>query len=172
MDKKVSVLIIFSIAVVITIGVSFFLRNKAARPIACTMEAKLCPDGTAVGRIGPRCEFAACPGEKIGGGAAVIRGTVTVGPICPVERVDMPCKTPPEAYTSREVILYAADGITVVKQLNFDPDGTYRFEVSAGVYILDIPRPGVGGSKDLPQTVSIKPGETVEVNFSIDTGIR
>ena len=29
--------------------------------IACTMEAKICPDGTAVGRTGPNCEFAACP---------------------------------------------------------------------------------------------------------------
>ena|SRR3990167_3016937 len=27
----------------------------------CTMEALICPDGTAVGRIGPNCEFAACP---------------------------------------------------------------------------------------------------------------
>ncbi len=32
-------------------------------PVACTMEAKLCPDGSAVGRSGPNCEFAACPGE-------------------------------------------------------------------------------------------------------------
>ncbi len=28
---------------------------------ACTMEAKLCPDGSAVGRSGPNCEFAPCP---------------------------------------------------------------------------------------------------------------
>lgn len=28
---------------------------------ACTMEAKICPDGTAVGRTGPNCEFAPCP---------------------------------------------------------------------------------------------------------------
>jgi len=39
-------------------------------PIACTQEAKLCPDGSAVGRTGPHCEFAECPaststGEKI-----------------------------------------------------------------------------------------------------------
>lgn len=27
----------------------------------CTQEAKLCPDGTAVGRTGPNCEFAPCP---------------------------------------------------------------------------------------------------------------
>src|SRR3989338_9585624 len=29
--------------------------------IACTQEAKICPDGTAVGRTGLNCEFAACP---------------------------------------------------------------------------------------------------------------
>ncbi|MDP3880664.1 MAG: hypothetical protein Q8Q32_00575, partial [bacterium] len=33
----------------------------------CTMEAKLCPDGSAVGRTGPNCEFAQCPGQ--GGGS-------------------------------------------------------------------------------------------------------
>lgn len=31
------------------------------QPVACTMEAKVCPDGSYVGRVGPRCEFAACP---------------------------------------------------------------------------------------------------------------
>ncbi|MFV8755282.1 hypothetical protein ACNOYE_32430 [Nannocystaceae bacterium ST9] len=28
---------------------------------ACTRDAKICPDGSAVGRGGPDCEFAACP---------------------------------------------------------------------------------------------------------------
>jgi len=32
------------------------------KPIGCTMEAKMCPDGvTYVGRTGPKCEFEACP---------------------------------------------------------------------------------------------------------------
>jgi hypothetical protein len=31
--------------------------------VACTMDAKMCPDGSAVGREGPNCEFAPCPGE-------------------------------------------------------------------------------------------------------------
>lgn len=31
-------------------------------PVACTEEAKICPDGSAVGRTGPNCEFAPCPG--------------------------------------------------------------------------------------------------------------
>ncbi len=32
-------------------------------PVACTEDAKVCPDGSAVGREGPDCEFPACPGE-------------------------------------------------------------------------------------------------------------
>jgi hypothetical protein len=31
--------------------------------VACTEDAKLCPDGSAVGRVPPACEFAPCPGE-------------------------------------------------------------------------------------------------------------
>lgn len=30
-------------------------------PKTCTMEAKMCPDGSYVGRTGPNCEFTACP---------------------------------------------------------------------------------------------------------------
>jgi len=37
------------------------LSVKTAGGVACTEEAKLCPDGTAVGRTGPNCEFAPCP---------------------------------------------------------------------------------------------------------------
>jgi len=36
-----------------------------SQEIGCTLEAKICPDGTAVGRSGPSCEFAPCPGGNI-----------------------------------------------------------------------------------------------------------
>ncbi len=39
-------------------------REGWNKPVACTEEAKLCPDGSAVGRTGPNCEFAPCPGEE------------------------------------------------------------------------------------------------------------
>lgn len=32
-------------------------------PTACTMEARQCPDGSYVGRTGPQCAFAPCPGN-------------------------------------------------------------------------------------------------------------
>lgn len=57
------------ILLVLGIG-GFFYRNALERPvpaadnpnaIACTADAKLCPDGSAVGRTSPDCRFAACP---------------------------------------------------------------------------------------------------------------
>lgn len=38
------------------------LFSSTNTEVACTMEAKMCPDGvTYVGRQGPKCEFSACP---------------------------------------------------------------------------------------------------------------
>ena len=41
-------------------------RDTAANAnnAACPEDARLCPDGTAVGRIGPDCEFRRCPGGR------------------------------------------------------------------------------------------------------------
>mgnify|MGYP001613328354 FL=1 len=36
-------------------------KKDGADAVACTMDAKLCSDGSYVGRIPPACEFAACP---------------------------------------------------------------------------------------------------------------
>lgn len=42
---------------------TFKFLDTSPTPIskACTMEAKICPDGSSVGRSGPNCEFAPCP---------------------------------------------------------------------------------------------------------------
>jgi len=32
-----------------------------SKPVFCTMEVKLCPDGSYVGRVAPNCEFKKCP---------------------------------------------------------------------------------------------------------------
>lgn len=53
-----------ALAVVLLIGAAtyaFWTNKYAPRQKACTLEAKLCPDGSAVGRTGPNCEFAPCP---------------------------------------------------------------------------------------------------------------
>ena len=37
-------------------------KDATATPVGCTEEAKVCDDGSTVGRSGPACEFEACPG--------------------------------------------------------------------------------------------------------------
>ena len=41
----------------------FLVGCNKSNNVACTEDAKICPDGTAVGRIPPNCEFAECPEE-------------------------------------------------------------------------------------------------------------
>ncbi len=38
--------------------------SSSSSALPCTMEAKICPDGSSVGRTGPNCEFAACSGAR------------------------------------------------------------------------------------------------------------
>lgn len=40
-------------------------ENDTTAPVACTQEAKLCSDGSSVGRGGPHCEFVQCPKEDL-----------------------------------------------------------------------------------------------------------
>jgi hypothetical protein len=58
-------IIIIAVVIVAIVGIIaiWFLIKGGEEPVACTMDAKLCPDGSYVGRTGPDCEFASCPGE-------------------------------------------------------------------------------------------------------------
>lgn len=40
-------------------------RGFLSKKTACTEEVMICPDGTAVGRVGPNCEFAPCPTPQL-----------------------------------------------------------------------------------------------------------
>lgn len=50
------------VGLVIAAAVSWWADHRTSTGgYACTQDAKQCPDGSYVGRVGPRCEFAACP---------------------------------------------------------------------------------------------------------------
>ena len=57
------------IALIVLIGIGGLVYRNAvehpSEPIACPMDAKLCPDGTAVGRTGLSCTFPACPSPNV-----------------------------------------------------------------------------------------------------------
>jgi hypothetical protein len=45
--------------------IAFNYYKNTEKPVACTLEAKLCSDGSSVGRTGPNCEFTLCPHEDL-----------------------------------------------------------------------------------------------------------
>ncbi len=62
--------ILLALALIVIAGVVYFLWTKPVVPgmeedqVVCTQDAMECPDGSYVGRSGPNCEFAACPGDE------------------------------------------------------------------------------------------------------------
>lgn len=58
-------MMIVAVLITLVVLILFFisLPTRPSAPVACTLDAKLCPDGSSVGRVGPNCEFAPCPGE-------------------------------------------------------------------------------------------------------------
>jgi len=55
-----SAILLGAALVFILLGGVFYYEHLAPRSVACTAEAKICPDGSAVGRSGPNCAFAPC----------------------------------------------------------------------------------------------------------------
>lgn len=56
------VAVIFTIVLLVFLSLILFFSHSES--MACTMEAKLCPDGSYVGRTGPNCEFISCPEDR------------------------------------------------------------------------------------------------------------
>lgn len=109
------------------------------------------------------------PGQAMG----VLAGQVTIGPLTPVEIQGWPTPTPPpEIYAGRKILIFAEDGQTEISQVSIEPDGTYRVELPAGTYVVDINRLGIDRAAGLPQTVQIDSGGVTRLDVDIDTGIR
>ena len=105
-----------------------------------------------------------------------LSGNVTVGPLSPVERIGVsPTPPPSEVFTSRSLIVYAADGTTKVADVPVRAAGlygTYSVSLKPGTYVLDVPHAGIGHASPLPKTIIIEGGKTTIVDVDIDTGIR
>ncbi len=99
-----------------------------------------------------------------------VSGVVTIGPICPVQTVGRPCNTPPDMYTSREVVVYDQSG-GIVSRIRLDELGKYTVTLPPGTYSLDVV-PWSGINKSVPKQVVVFANQNIGVDFNIDTGIR
>jgi len=102
-----------------------------------------------------------------------LEGTVTVGPLTPVQRESEPPPTvPPQVYTSRRLIISSADGGREIARIQFAADGTYQATLPAGRYQVDLQPNGIDRANQLPAAVDIEADQITRLDVSIDTGIR
>lgn len=81
MTKNLAIVLLFLLLCAIAgVGIYSITSNRPTPPVfACTMDALVCPDGSAVGRTGPNCAFAACPtGGRISGTFVTKNGSSTL----------------------------------------------------------------------------------------------
>lgn len=76
MNKKLTLPIVAVGLLAVIFGINQYHKPTMKTPeqTSCTMEALMCPDGSAVGRSGPSCAFTACPNQPW------IEGTLKQGP--------------------------------------------------------------------------------------------
>ena len=105
-------------------------------------------------------------------GTGTLRGTMTIGPVCPVEQVDKPCKPTAEMLAARKIFVYASNRTSLIATLT--PDGTGNFSASLpqGEYWVDMAHQRVGGISGVPTAVHMIAGGSVTLTIDIDTGIR
>jgi hypothetical protein len=105
----------------------------------------------------------------------ILKGTVSIGPICPVETdpIDPGCLPTAETFKAYPVYVWTPNMKKRVAQLDPELDGSFSMDLAPGDYVIDLgnEQNALGGS-NLPQKVDIEPSGTVLISIEIDTGIR
>jgi hypothetical protein len=102
-----------------------------------------------------------------------LEGHVTIGPLAPALREGEQEPTPsPEMYAQRQIVILSSRGSREFKRVQIDPNGNYAVTLPAGVYTVDINHIGIDTADGLPTEVEILPDATIQLDISIDTGIR
>jgi hypothetical protein len=112
--------------------------------------------------------MAACGSQQPGAGsrASLVVGTVVAGPVSPVARPGEPATRP----VSRATV-EARRGSDIVVVARTDASGRYELTLEPGSYDI-LAKADRYFSKEPGKTITISSGETITVNFVLDTGIR
>lgn len=147
--------------------------------IFCTMDAKMCPDGSYVGRVPPNCEFAKCPNSDGGqdipspetSGSQGIQGIVLLGPTCPVASnpPDPQCADKPY---STGLVVTTADGRRTIMEFQSDEMGIFRVQLPTGDYKINSGANSSTFPRCATDTIKVISGAYTETTVNCDTGIR
>lgn len=106
----------------------------------------------------------------------MLKGKISIGPICPVETIppDPNCLPTLETYKAWATDVWTLNKSSKLATINPLLDGTYQIGLPAGMYVIDfdVTQTNHVGSSNIPSIISIANGDTTSFNINIDTGIR
>lgn len=112
--------------------------------------------------------------NKLGGG--VLKGKISIGPLCPVETIppQPQCLPTMDTYKAWQTSVWDLKETTKVVNITPDLSGNYQLTLPAGEYMVDfedilklrIQHTG------LPVKIKINNGDSTRLDINIDTGIR
>lgn len=111
---------------------------------------------------------AAVPGASSQG---TVKGSVVLGPVCPVERIPPDPNCAPRAYKTQITVSRNIETPEKFMTLATNASGTFSVSLPAGEYVLH----PVGGSvypRCEEKLVEVSAGATTDVVINCDTGIR
>jgi hypothetical protein len=172
-----TILIVGVIAVTSVTAFVLYHKKDTSSQVACTAEAKICPDGTSVYRVGPKCEFKDCPVSSSASTSTPIKpvskkgfavGYVTLSPNCPVESIDNKDVCGEKPFSSL-VDISGAHNFNI--ELHTDTNGKFYATLPVGIYTFMIHINALYPACE-SKTVLIEGGVISNINIHCDTGIR
>jgi hypothetical protein len=167
-------IVILAIIIIVgtVVGYEYSVKSRAPSPTpTVSPTSSPTPSSIPTLNIKPRASVSTTPNNS-----ASLWGHATIGPFCPVEKLNSPCPVPSGAYDSLGIMATGMDsepngprGFTT----KIDSQGNYSLELPIGTYIIELMSPSsVEHSKDLPKTITLSANQTLRLDISIDTGIR
>ncbi len=98
----------------------------------------------------------------------MLEGKASIGPRLP-EEIKQPYLA--EVYQPRKVMVYDADHVELLRELDLDENGYYSVELPPRSYTIDINYYGTDTSDAVPRKLKIDPGVHVMLDIDFDTGI-
>lgn len=136
--------ILLGIVFISIVGIGGFVYRNAVehplRPIACPLDALVCPDGTSVARTGSSCTFAACPLPNVSLAEARIEFAIPAG----FTVGEAPDETTVAAYEQQTASSTIADTIVIRE---------YAIAASSTALAV-IQQTALGGASGLPVPVT------------------
>lgn len=166
----------FIVVLVLTLLYFYFFKSTPAgnenvneESIVCTMDAKICPDGSSVGRVPPDCNFAPCTFEKT---------LNTTGWIIFTDKEQGISFPYPEKFTTSYTSLVNWPPKVSVSDMAYNcpvtdatsslPDRTTERKVDNRTYCVTATSEGAAGSVFTDYTYStLKDGKLINISFTL-----